>query len=264
MEHNRETAISRLNEQAEADEAKAAQRARAATDAVANAKAAVARAEAERDHAAAEHARCRAAAVKRDGLLVEAHKLHKQADAHRLVATALGADGVQSLLLEHAAPRIADVANDLLERSYGARWRVRIELQRQSGKGARSKVVEDVRIVVRDAESSDCYGDDLEPGEQLLETLSGGEGVWIRAAISAAIGRVRAERTGVEWRTVLLDEADAGLDEGAADNYWRLVEAAHVASGRHHTVAITHSGAQHAFAQRIEMGGAIHERGRWA
>ena len=93
-------------------------------------------------------------------------------------------------------------------------------------------------------------------GEQLLETLSGGEGVWIRAAISAAIGRVRAERTGVEWRTVLLDEADAGLDEGAADNYWRLVEAAHAVSGRHHTVAITHSGAQHAFAQRIEMGGA--------
>ena len=147
------------------------------------------------------------------------------------------------------------MANDLLERSYGARWRVRIELQRTAGAGAKRKVVEDVRLIVRDAESSETFGDDdLEPGEQLLETLSGGEGVWIRAAISAAIGRVRAERSGVEWLTVLLDEADAGLDEGAAAAYWRLVEAAHAQAGRHHTVAITHSGAQHSFSQRIEMG----------
>ena len=63
-----------IDDQAEADEAKAAQRARAATDAVANAKAAVARAEAERDHAAADHARCKAAAEQRDGLLAEAQQ----------------------------------------------------------------------------------------------------------------------------------------------------------------------------------------------
>ena len=171
------------------------------------------------------------------------------------MSTALGADGVQSLLLEHAAPRIAEIATDLLEQSYGARWRVRIELQRTGGQGSKRKMIEDVRFIVRDSESSESFGDDLDPGEQLLETLSGGESVWIKAALSEAIGRVRQERMNVSWRTALRDEADAGLDEGAAASYWRLVEAAHAMSGRHHTVAITHSGAQHAFQQRIEMGG---------
>ena len=227
-----------------------------ATKALADAGAAVTVAEAEARHARAELERCQTAATKRAELLDAAKGHEQKADAHRLVSTALGADGVQSLLLEHAAPRIAEIATDLLEQSYGARWRVRIELQRTGGQGSKRKVIEDVRFIVRDSESSESFGDDMDPGEQLLETLSGGESVWIRAALSEAIGRVRQERMNVSWRTALRDEADAGLDEGAAASYWALVEAAHAASGRHHTVAITHSGAQHAFAQRIEMGGS--------
>ena len=222
---------------------------------LAEARGAVQTAEAEARHARAELERCQTAATKRTELLDAAKGHGQKADAHRLVSTALGADGVQSLLLEHAAPRIAEIATDLLEQSYGARWRVRIELQRTGGQGSKRKMIEDVRFIVRDSESTESFGDDLDPGEQLLETLSGGESVWIKAALSEAIGRVRQERMNVSWRTALRDEADAGLDEGAAASYWRLVEAAHAMSGRHHTVAITHSGAQHAFAQRIEMGG---------
>ena len=227
-----------------------------AVQALADAGAAVKTAEAEARRAREDLERCQAAATKRTELLDAAKGHEQKADAHRLVSTALGADGVQSLLLEHAAPRIAEIATDLLEQSYGARWRVRIELQRTGGQGSKRKVIEDVRFIVRDSESSESFGDDLDPGEQLLETLSGGESVWIKAALSEAIGRVRQERMNVSWRTALRDEADAGLDEGAAASYWRLVEAAHAMSGRHHTVAITHSGAQHAFQQRIEMGGS--------
>ena len=227
-----------------------------ATKALADAGAAVTIAEAEARHAREDLERCQTAATKRTELLDAAKGHEQKADAHRLVSTALGADGVQSLLLEHAAPRIAEIATDLLEQSYGARWRVRIELQRTGGQGSKRKMIEDVRFIVRDSESSESFGDDLDPGEQLLETLSGGESVWIKAALSEAIGRVRQERMNVSWRTALRDEADAGLDEGAAASYWRLVEAAHAMSGRHHTVAITHSGAQHAFQQRIETGGA--------
>ena len=226
-----------------------------AVQALADAGAAVKTAEAEARRAREDLERCQTAATKRTELLDVAKGHEQEADAHRLVSTALGADGVQSLLLEHAAPRIAEIATDLLEQSYGARWRVRIELQRTGGQGSKRKVIEDVRFIVRDSESSESFGDDLDPGEQLLETLSGGESVWIKAALSEAIGRVRQERMNVSWRTALRDEADAGLDEGAAASYWRLVEAAHAMSWRHHTVAITHSGAQHAFAQRIEMGG---------
>ena len=131
--------------------------------------------------------------------------------------------------------------------------------------GAKRKVIEDVRFIVRDSESSESFGDDLDPGEQLLETLSGGESVWIKAALSEAIGRVRQERMNVSWRTALRDEADAGLDEGAAASYWRLVEAAHAMSGRHHTVAITHSGAQHGLSAAHRDGRRIvkWKRGKW-
>ena len=241
---------------AERDEAIAAEQVEGAVQWLADAGAAVKTAEAEARHARADLERCQEADRKRNALLKEADVSRKAAEQHRLVATALGPDGVQSLLLEHAAPRIAEIATDLLEQSYGARWRVRIELQRTGGQGSKRKMIEDVRFIVRDSESSESFGDDLDPGEQLLETLSGGESVWIKAALSEAIGRVRQERMNVSWRTALRDEADAGLDEGAAASYWRLVEAAHAMSGRHHTVAITHSGAQHAFAQRIEMGGS--------
>ena len=220
---------------------------------LAEAKGAVQTAEAEARHARAELERCQEADRKRTALLGEAETARKAAEQHRLVATALGPDGVQSLLLEASAPAIADAANDLLDKAYGSRWRLRIDLQRASSDGKRQ--IEDVRLLVRDTTSTASFSDDLEPGEQPIETLSGGESVWIRAALAAAIGQIRAERTGVEWRTVLMDEADAGLDEGAAESYWRLVEAAHAAAGRHHTVAITHSGAQHGLTQRIEMGG---------
>ena len=205
---------------------------------LAEAKGAVQTAEAEARHARAELERCQEADRKRTALLGEAETARKAAEQHRLVATALGPDGVQSLLLEASAPAIADAANDLLDKAYGSRWRLRIDLQRASSDGKRQ--IEDVRLLVRDTTSTASFSDDLEPGEQPIETLSGGESVWIRAALAAAIGQIRAERTGVEWRTVLMDEADAGLDEGAAESYWRLVEAAHAAAaGRHHTVAIT-------------------------
>ena len=239
---------------AERDEAIAVEQVEGAVQWLADAGAAVKTADMVARHAREDLERCQTAATKRTELLDAAKGHEQRADAHRLVSTALGADGVQSLLLEHAAPRIAEIATDLLEQSYGARWRVRIELQRTGGAGAKRKVIEDVRFIVRDSESSESFGDDLDPGEQLLETLSGGESVWIKAALSEAIGAVRQERMDVAWRTVLRDEADAGLDEGAAASYWALVEAAHAMSGRHHTVAITHSGAQHAFTQRIEMG----------
>ena len=189
---------------------------------LADAGAAVKTAEAEARHARAELERCQEADRKRAALLGEAETARKAAEQHRLVATALGPDGVQSLLLEASAPAIADAANDLLDKAYGSRWRLRIDLQRASSDGKRQ--IEDVRLLVRDTTSTASFSDDLEPGEQPIETLSGGESVWIRAALAAAIGQIRAERTGVEWRTVLMDEADAGLDEGphrAIGGWWR-------------------------------------------
>lgn len=252
------TAQEEIHEGAENAAYTASERVGEASQTVTAARVEVAAAERDLAHARADLERCQKADEQRKALLAEADVAQKKADEYGLVASALGPDGLQSLLIEHAVPRIAEVATDLLTKSYGARWRVRIDLQRTGGAGVKRKMIEDVRIIVADAQSSESFGDDdLDPGEQLLETLSGGEGVWIRAALMTAIAHVRAERSGVEWRTVLLDEADAALDESASASYWRLVEASHDLLDRHHTVAITHSGSQHGFEERIEMGRAL-------
>lgn len=52
----------------------------------------------------------------------------------------------------------------------------------------------------------------------------------------------------------LKDECDGALDPEARLAYFRMLEAAHQESGRHHTIVITHSQeAQEMVAQRIVM-----------
>ena len=212
------------------------------------------RVQADLEHVRSEHERATRAAAQLAEIQSQVHAHREQAETWRLLEAALGPDGVQSLILEAAAPAISRVATDLLGDAYGRRWQVRIELQRPSGTGSRRRMIEDLRIVVRDTTAHETWDDDLGPGEQLLETLSGGEGVWVRAALSAAIGAIRAQQTRQQFRTALLDEADDGLDEQARGAYYRLIEAAHRTGDRHQTVVITHSDVQYVIDQRIEIG----------
>ena len=174
----------------------------------------------------------------------------------RLLEQALGADGVQALELEALAPGIAEVANRLLAESHGGRFRIRFDLQRPSGAGAKRKLVEDFRIVVYDAAhaADHSYHQDLGPGEQLMETLSGGEAVWCREALYTAFSVVRARNSGLRFLTCFLDEADDGLDPDAKESYFRLLEAAHHETERHQTIVITHAPAiQQTIGQVIEL-----------
>ena len=189
--------------------------------------------------------------------VIQATVVQHEKDARdwRLLEQALGVDGVQALELEALAPGIADVANRLLAESHGGRFRLRFDLQRPSGAGAKRKLVEDFRIVVYDAAHADYgYHQDLGPGEQLLETLSGGEAVWCREALYTAFSVVRARNSGLRFLTCFLDEADDGLDPDAKDSYFRLLEAAHHEAERHQTIVITHAPAiQQTIGQVIEL-----------
>ena len=165
-------------------------------------------------------------------------KVSKELSDAKLLADALAPTGIQALLLESAAPQIAADANAALRDSYGERWQVRLDLQRVG----KDKIAEDLRIVVTDTESSQQPSDDqLGPGEQLAETLSGGEATWIRAALSGALALARARHTGQRQLTALLDEADGALSEDARAKYFDLLESLHRALGRHHTIVVTHS-----------------------
>ena len=74
-----------------------------------------------------------------------------------------------------------------------------------------------------------------------LEKVSGGEEVWIIRAIYEAFASVRTKNTGQRSLTAFRDEADGALQPEAKEAYFRLFEATHEASGRTHTIVITHS-----------------------
>jgi len=142
-------------------------------------------------------------------------------------------------------PGIAGVANNILESAYGARFQIEFRTTRIGGSGSKTKQIEDFQIWIHDSQSGD---------EQLLETLSGGESVWIKNAIYSAFGIIRARKTGTQFLTVYMDEADGALDPEARTSYFRMLEKAHQEAGRYHTIIITHSlEAQEMIGQKIQM-----------
>lgn len=181
--------------------------------------------------------------------LADVAKLRKKwrwtAQSWRALEQACGPDGIQALELDALAPSIMEVCNRLLSASYGTRFSVEVRTERIAGTGAKTKQVEDFEIIVHDAERET---------EQALDTLSGGESVWIKKALYDAFGIIRAQNTGLQFQTVVLDEADGALDPDAREAYFRMIEAAHAESGRAHTIVITHSlEAQDMIGQRIDM-----------
>jgi exonuclease SbcC len=150
----------------------------------------------------------------------------------RLLERATGPDGIPALELDALAPGIAEVANALLVEAYGPRYRIEFRTLRTGGTGAKKKQIETFEIWIMDSENGD---------EQEIATLSGGEGIWIKAAIYAAFARIRTQNTGIEFRTCFLDEADGALDPEARQQYLRMLEAAHRQSGRYQTILISHS-----------------------
>lgn len=167
----------------------------------------------------------------------------------RFLQRALGRDGVQALELDALAPNIAEVANRLLEKSYGSRFEIEFRTTRDAGTGKGRHQVEDFEIYVHDHEET-------EPAlqTQTIGTMSGGERVWIMKALCDAFGIVRERNTGLQYMTTFQDEADGALSPEKKHLYLSMVEAAHAESGRHHTVYITHDAAiQDAIPQQIKV-----------
>ena len=147
-----------------------------------------------------------------------------------LLQKAAGPDGIQALELDALAPSISEIATKLLLAS-GNQGTIDIRTTRLGGKGSHQRQIEDFLIMFIDPEGN----------EQEISTLSGGESVWIRKAVYDAFEVIRARSTGLQFLTVVLDEADGALDTEARMRYLRMIEAAHRESGRYQTIIITHS-----------------------
>lgn len=137
--------------------------------------------------------------------------------------------GVRDLELDALAPAISSIANELLAES-GDTGRFRIDTTKISGKGSKTKQIEDFLIIYEG-----------EAGEKDIAVCSGGEMVNVRKALYDAFSVIRAQNAGIKWATVLLDETDGALFPDAKAAYFRMLQKAHERAGRYQTILITQS-----------------------
>lgn len=165
---------------------------------------------------------------------IEALKVEIDADRAELadwmmLEKAFSPDGIAALELDAICPSVAAVATDLLRDYEDGRYSLRFDTTRTGGKGNQ---IEDFLIMIVDS---------LDGDEQDFFTLSPGEAVWFRKALQDAFGIIRGNNANLKFLVWFVDEGDSKLSPEARIAYFRMLESAHTASTRRHTVLITHS-----------------------
>jgi exonuclease SbcC len=166
-------------------------------------------AEAERRHiaavsaAAATQGQLQAARAALDGLRdVRPAIGHQEAEVAMWSALSkgLGPDGVVALCIDDVGPTLSSLANELLLSCYGPRFTVSIATQIES---AKKELKEGFDIIVFDAQTHSAKS---------VSLMSGGERIWINAALTRAIAIYLAQSAGQRYQALFTDEADGPLD----------------------------------------------------
>lgn len=140
----------------------------------------------------------------------EAQAIADDAAQWRLLAKALGRDGIVSLSIDDAGPSISTIANDLLTACYGPRFAIRFDTQTEKKDGT---MKEDFDIRVFDAERGD---------DKSIVKTSGGERVYINEAVTRAIALFRAQQSGQHFQSLFSDESDGALDPERKRHFGRF------------------------------------------
>lgn len=148
---------------------------------------------------------------------------------YAIINKAFSNNGIQALELDSAAPEISIVANQILSSTYGDRFTIKFETQKDTKDGRK---IDDFIINVFDSKSGRM---------KRLDTLCSGESVWIKQALYYAFSVVRSRRSGFCFKTRFLDEADGALDSESRAKYLKMIESAHKACGANLTMLVTHS-----------------------
>lgn len=180
--------------------------------------------------------------AKTEALRSKIGDLKTEAGKFETIEKAFGANGIQALELEAAAPDVAEITNSILSSAYGDKFRIKFVTLRD---GASNNKVEDFSIHVENTETGT---------EKPLEWLSGGEGTWIKEALYHAFSVVRMRGQHAGFRTRFLDETDGSLDHDSKLRYLKMIQTAHEEGGSEVTVLITHSSElKDMIEQKIEL-----------
>lgn len=158
----------------------------------------------------------------------ELKELEEKITSYTHIQNSFSKTGIPLMELESAMPEIADMANGILEQSYGDRFTISFETIRQGNK----KAVDDLNIVVYDSQQG---------MSKYIDMVCSGEEVWIKQALFYAFSIVRMNRTGFSFATRFIDESDSSLDTGSRAKYLSMIEAAHKLTGASLSILITHS-----------------------
>ncbi len=145
----------------------------------------------------------------------------------RLLAQALGRDGVQALEIDAAGPDVSALVTDLLSASFGPRFSVELRTTRPTARGNGLREVFD--LVVND-----------QRGTRPFELVSEGERVLLGEALKLAIAVYNAQRHGQRWRTLWRDECDGRLAPDVAPMYPRMLREAMRLGGFDRVIYVTH------------------------
>ncbi len=131
--------------------------------------------------------------------LVKKARFEQLLEDYQLLATALGKNGIQALLIENTIPEIEYEANALLGKLTDNQAHVMFESVRDL-KGGGTKETLDIKI----SESR---------GIRPYELFSGGEAFRIDFALRIAISKLLARRSGTSLQTLIIDEGFGSQDE---------------------------------------------------
>jgi len=140
----------------------------------------------------------------RTELETQSARLRQDVADWTLVERGFGREGIQALLIDAAGPRISTLANELLQVTFGTRFRVNLETTRLDSTG--KKLLESLELRVIDSERG---------REGAIETLSGGEKVVVGLALRLALILHGSQGSS----QLFLDEMDGALDAENAERF---------------------------------------------
>lgn len=177
-------------------------------------------------------------------------------DDWRLLAKALGRDGLPTLEIDAAGPTVSAFCNDLLQSCFGSRFTV--ELVTQEAKAKKSKDGDAFKEVFELRVFDSLRGGDARE----LADLSGGEQVLVDEALKSAIALLVNTRNQSPIRTAWRDETTGALDGDNAAKYVDMLRRVQQLGGFQHVLFVSHNpdAALQADVQVVVGGGRIEVR----
>lgn len=156
------------------------------------------------------------------------------------VERAFGKEGIQAIEIDYAGPSVSQIANELLHKCYGPRFSIKFVTTKPKADGKGETEVFDVMVI--DAEQE---------RESRVESLSGGEKVYVSIAIQLAIAVYLNQKSGIHPQQIILDECLGALTEDNAAIAIQMLRLAKEMLGLRHLFFVAHLDALAQYADGI-------------